>query len=51
MVNSILILDVVKTDYKKEIDKKYATMMFPDTKSTLKGKRTMTQQQTFQKQI
>lgn len=30
--------DVVKCDYHKEIDKKYNTMLFPDTKSTMKTK-------------
>jgi hypothetical protein len=33
-------LDVVKTDYNKFIDKKYTSMMFPDTKTTLKMKKT-----------
>ena len=30
--------DVVKCDYHKEIDKKYNTMLFPDTKSTMRTK-------------
>ena len=30
--------DVVKCDYHKEIDKKYNTMLFPDTKTTMKTK-------------
>ena len=32
-------IDVVKTDYNKFIDKKYSSMMFPDTKTTLKMKK------------
>jgi hypothetical protein len=38
----IIILDVVKCDYSKEIDKKYQKMIFPETKGNLKGKKTMT---------
>ena len=30
--------DVVQCDYHKEIDKKYNTMLFPDTKSTMRTK-------------